>query len=96
MYLSTPLFTLTYTSENSYVVSFEKSADRLRLFWEKDDGEGYQCFTTFGSIEDGEYLSREEIVEKANNIILSHKLESENTLADQFEHQIVDYPPCSS
>lgn len=91
MYLSDRLLTLDYESGADYVLSIEKETDTIRLFWPEEDNE-YQCFTTFNAIEDGEYLSLNELEEKANKIIEAHKLEPSGTLRNTHEH-ITQYPP---
>jgi hypothetical protein len=98
MYLSDPIVSLHYDSGNEYVLSIESSTDKIRLFEEDEDKTGeynFQCFTTFDAVTEGgkEYLSIEELVERADNILVASRMEGENTLKTTTKHPSSDYPP---
>jgi len=104
MYLSDPVVTLIYDSGGTYIASIEVQTDKIRLFEEYDPNEDeitageqeyeYDCFTAFdGVLEDGEFRTIEELVEKCDSIITSYKKEPDDSLIRHIEHQMTDYPP---
>jgi len=83
MYLSDKILTLYYETGNTYLASIS-SDDTIRLFWECDDTNRYQCFITFNI--DNE-ISLTDVEKKVVKIIESQQLETAEQLQYTEHHK---------
>lgn len=91
MYLSDKLLTFIFESGNMYIASLDEHNEKIKLFWEEDEG-GYTCFTAFDVKTEGSWKPLKQIEEQSVRSITAHKLEPKNTLSRVAESGN-PYPP---
>jgi len=83
MYFSDKILTLYYETGNTYIASIG-SDDTIRLFWEREDADEYQCFITFTFDND---MALNDVEKEVVQIIEAQQLETEEQLKYAEHHK---------